>query len=106
MELVFNMWLDMFMYPTYLLQSFSVSGFRAFQCSSQKLLSVEGQSIFVNMSIFYLPFDTIVIRSPLTRVFISPHFISSFVLKSLGIPFGFGVTVPWHCMVLVNKLLY
>jgi hypothetical protein len=69
---------------------FYFNAFRGFPCSTQKLPSAGGWSIFVNMFTFHLSFHIVSVLSPRTLVITSPYFNLSFFPKFLSISFQFG----------------
>jgi hypothetical protein len=64
-----------------------VVGFKMSPRSSEKLPSAGGLFIFVNMFTFHLYFHTVAVKSPLTIVVMSDHYIFGFFPESLGSSF-------------------
>jgi hypothetical protein len=75
-------------------------------CSQQKLPSVAGRCIFVNMCILWLPFHATAVKPPLMLVFVLYWLIFSFLPKFPSIHFLFGLAVPQQFTVIVSKLSY
>lgn len=79
-----------------------VSGSEISTC--QKVPSTPGGHYMLAIFTLCLSFRTMAVKSSLIIVFISPHFSFIVFQKSVGMPFGFGLTVPRQFVVLLCKL--